>query len=107
MDPTNCFASWMPSTAIKISKRKSSSRASSGAGFSAKKHYGEEADVVVEIDRATRHPRHAQRRADDPARWLNASAHRRPSSDDPEDREAERDALFAEYEDLKGQLVTA
>ena len=47
----------------------------------AKKHYGEEEDIVVTIDRARRlHLRHAQRRPAGPrARWPSGSAPRRPS----------------------------
>ena len=60
------------------------------------------------IDRARRlHQRHSQRRADGPRR--DGRADRRQTAKQvmiQKIREAERDALYAEYEELRGQLVT-
>ncbi|MFZ1932883.1 MAG: transcription termination factor NusA [Thermoguttaceae bacterium] len=74
----------------------------------AKKHYGEEADVVVVIDRATgsisgSHNGVAMDTAEIAER-IGAQTAKQVMIQ--KIREAERDALYNEYEELRGQLVT-
>jgi len=74
----------------------------------AKKHYGEEAEVVVQIDRATGSIQGTR----DGVPMAPAEMAERIGAQTAKQvmiqkiREAERDALFDEYEELKGQLVT-
>jgi transcription termination/antitermination protein NusA len=74
----------------------------------AKKHYGEEADVVVQIDRAngsiTGSHDGVPMAPTEMAERIGAQTAKQVMIQ--KIREAERDALFGEYEDLKGQLVT-
>ena len=74
----------------------------------AKKHYGEEAEVVVEIDRANGSIRGSHNgvpmEPTEMAERIGAQTAKQVMIQ--KIREAERDALFAEYEELKGQLVT-
>jgi transcription termination/antitermination protein NusA len=74
----------------------------------AKKHYGEESNVVVEIDRANG----AIRGSHDGIAMEPTEMAERIGAQTAKQvmiqkiREAERDALYNEYEELKGQLVT-
>jgi len=74
----------------------------------AKKHYGEEAEIVVEIDRATG----SIRGSHDGVPMETAEIAERIGAQTAKQvmiqkiREAERDALYNEYEELRGQLVT-
>ena len=74
----------------------------------AKKHYGEEADVVVEIDRSSGAIRGTHNgvpmEAAEMAERIGAQTAKQVMIQ--KIREAERDALYDEYEELKGQLVT-
>ena len=74
----------------------------------AKKHYGEEAEVVVEIDRANGSIRGTHNgvpmEPTEMAERIGAQTAKQVMIQ--KIREAERDALFAEYEELQGQLVT-
>jgi transcription termination/antitermination protein NusA len=74
----------------------------------AKKHYGEEEDVVVEIDRTNGSIRGTHNGVlMDPAEMAERiGAQTAKQVMIQKIREAERDALYGEYEDLKGQLVT-
>ena len=74
----------------------------------AKKHYGEEADIVVEIDRANGAIRGTHNGAAmDPAEISERiGAQTAKQVMIQKIREAERDALYDEYEELRGQLVT-
>jgi transcription termination/antitermination protein NusA len=74
----------------------------------AKKHYGEEADIVVQIDRNNGSIRGTHNGATmDPAEMAERiGAQTAKQVMIQKIREAERDALFAEYEELKAQLVT-
>jgi N utilization substance protein A len=74
----------------------------------AKKHYGEEADVIVEIDRTNGSIRGSCNGVPmEPAEMAERiGAQTAKQVMIQKIREAERDALFGEYEDLKGQLVT-
>jgi N utilization substance protein A len=74
----------------------------------AKKHYGEEADVVVQIDRADGSIRGTHNGVPmEPAEMSERiGAQTAKQVMIQKIREAERDTLFAEYEDLRGQLVT-
>jgi transcription termination/antitermination protein NusA len=74
----------------------------------AKKHYGEEAEVVVEIDRTNgsirgTHNGEAMAPAE-MAERIGAQTAKQVMIQ--KIREAERDALYNEYEELRGQLVT-
>ena len=74
----------------------------------AKKHYGEEAEIVVEIDRANgsirgTHNGVAMETAEIAER-IGAQTAKQVMIQ--KIREAERDALYNEYEELRGQLVT-
>src|SRR3974377_920280 len=73
----------------------------------AKKHYGEEADVVVEIDRANGaiHGTHNGVPMDPAEMAERIGAQTAKQVMIQKIREAERDALFDEYEEIKGQLV--
>jgi transcription termination/antitermination protein NusA len=74
----------------------------------AKKHYGEESDVVVEIDRTSG----AIRGSHDGVPMNPTEMAERIGAQTAKQvmiqkiREAERDSLYGEYEELKGQLVT-
>jgi len=74
----------------------------------AKKHYGEEADIVVEIDRADGSIRGTHNGApmapSEMAERIGAQTAKQVMIQ--KIREAERDALYEEYEELRGQLVT-
>jgi transcription termination/antitermination protein NusA len=74
----------------------------------AKKHYGEEADIVVEIDRSTGSIRGAHNgvpmETAEIAERIGAQTAKQVMIQ--KIREAERDALYNEYEELRGQLVT-
>jgi transcription termination/antitermination protein NusA len=74
----------------------------------AKKHYGEEADIVVEIDRATGSIRGSHNgvamETAEIAERIGAQTAKQVMIQ--KIREAERDALYNEYEELRGQLVT-
>ena len=74
----------------------------------AKKHYGEEEDIQITIDRQNGRspaPTTACRlAAEEMAERIGAQTAKQVMIQ--KIREAERDALYAEYEDLKGQLVT-
>ena len=74
----------------------------------AKKHYGEETDVVVEIDRANGAIRALRNgvpmEAAEISERIGAQTAKQVMIQ--KIREAERDALFNEYEELKSQLVT-
>jgi N utilization substance protein A len=74
----------------------------------AKKHYGEEADVVVEIDRTTGSIRGSHNgvaiETAEIAERIGAQTAKQVMIQ--KIREAERDALYNEYEELRGQLVT-
>jgi transcription termination/antitermination protein NusA len=74
----------------------------------AKKHYGEEEEVIVEIDRSNGSIKGSHNGvAMEPAEMAERiGAQTAKQVMIQKIREAERDALFAEYEDLKGQLVT-
>ncbi len=74
----------------------------------AKKHYGEEAEIVVEISRTDGSIRGTcNGTALDPAEMAERiGAQTAKQVMIQKIREAERDALYAEYEELKGQLVT-
>jgi N utilization substance protein A len=74
----------------------------------AKKHYGEEEDVVVQIDRADGSIRGTHNGVPmEPAEMAERiGAQTAKQVMIQKIREAERDTLFNEYEDLKGQLVT-
>jgi transcription termination/antitermination protein NusA len=74
----------------------------------AKKHYGEEAEVIVEIDRANGAIRGTHNGvAMEPAEMAERiGAQTAKQVMIQKIREAERDALYNEYEDLRGQLVT-
>jgi N utilization substance protein A len=74
----------------------------------AKKHYGEEEDVVVQIDRADGSIRGTHNGVPmEPAEMSERiGAQTAKQVMIQKIREAERDTLFAEYEDLRGQLVT-
>jgi N utilization substance protein A len=74
----------------------------------AKKHYGEEAEIVVQIDRATgsisgSHNGVPMETAE-MAERIGAQTAKQVMIQ--KIREAERDALYNEYEELRGQLVT-
>ena len=74
----------------------------------AKKHYGEEADIVVEIDRTTGSIRGSHNGVPmdtaEIAERIGAQTAKQVMIQ--KIREAERDALYNEYEELRGQLVT-
>jgi transcription termination/antitermination protein NusA len=74
----------------------------------AKKHYGEEADVIVEIDRTTGSIRGSHNgvpmETAEIAERIGAQTAKQVMIQ--KIREAERDALYNEYEELRGQLVT-
>ncbi|MGA2065325.1 MAG: transcription termination factor NusA [Thermoguttaceae bacterium] len=74
----------------------------------AKKHYGEDEDVVVTIDRADGHISGTHNGVplapEQMSERIGAQTAKQVMIQ--KIREAERDHLFAEYEDLKGQLVT-
>ena len=74
----------------------------------AKKHYGEEAEVVVEIDRTTGSIRGSHNgvamETAEIAERIGAQTAKQVMIQ--KIREAERDALYDEYEELRGQLVT-
>ncbi len=74
----------------------------------AKKHYGEEADVLVEIDRSTGSIRGSHNGVTmdtaEIAERIGAQTAKQVMIQ--KIREAERDALYNEYEELRGQLVT-
>ncbi len=74
----------------------------------AKKHYGEEAEVVVQIDRSSGAIRGSHNGGPmDPAELSERiGAQTAKQVMIQKIREAERDALYAEYDELKGQLVT-
>ncbi len=74
----------------------------------AKKHYGEEEDVVVQIDRADGSIRGTHNGVPmEPAEMSERiGAQTAKQVMIQKIREAERDALFGEYEELRGQLVT-
>ncbi len=74
----------------------------------AKKHYGEDEDVVVQIDRSNGSIRGSHNGVPmDPAEISERiGAQTAKQVMIQKIREAERDALCAEYDDLKGQLVT-
>jgi transcription termination/antitermination protein NusA len=74
----------------------------------AKKHYGEMEDIVVEIDRSNGAIRGTHNGVPlDPAQMAERiGAQTAKQVMIQKIREAERDQLFDEYEDLKGQLVT-
>ncbi len=74
----------------------------------AKKHYGEEEDVVVQIDRANGSIRGTHNGVSmEPAEMAERiGAQTAKQVMIQKIREAERDALFNEYEELRGQLVT-
>jgi transcription termination/antitermination protein NusA len=74
----------------------------------AKKHYGEDADIVVQIDRANGSIRGTRNgEAMEPSEMAERiGAQTAKQVMIQKIREAERDALYNEYEDLKGQLVT-
>ncbi len=74
----------------------------------AKKHYGEEAEVVVQIDRASGaiHGSHNGAPMDPAEMAERIGAQTAKQVMIQKIREAERDALYAEYDELKGQLVT-
>jgi transcription termination/antitermination protein NusA len=74
----------------------------------AKKHYGEDADIVVEIDR-TNGSIQGSRNGEpmDPAEMAERiGAQTAKQVMIQKIREAERDALYGEYEEIRGQLVT-
>jgi transcription termination/antitermination protein NusA len=73
----------------------------------AKKHYGEEADIVVKIDRQTGaiEAMHGGQPLDPEETSGRIGAQTAKQVMIQKIREAERDALFDEYEELKGQLV--
>jgi len=74
----------------------------------AKKHYGEEEDVVVEIDRANGSIRGTHNGVPmapaEMAERIGAQTAKQVMIQ--KIREAERDALYNEYEEIRGQLVT-
>ncbi len=74
----------------------------------AKKHYGEESDIVVEINRADGSIQGScdgvPMKPAEMAERIGAQTAKQVMIQ--KIREAERDALFNEYEELKGQLVT-
>jgi N utilization substance protein A len=74
----------------------------------AKKHYGEEADIVVQIDRATgiiRGTHNGEEMATaEIAERIGAQTAKQVMIQ--KIREAERDALYDEYAEMRGQLVT-
>ncbi|MEN6408007.1 MAG: transcription termination factor NusA [Thermoguttaceae bacterium] len=74
----------------------------------AKKHYGEDADIVVEIDRDNGAIRGAYNGVPlDPAEMAERiGAQTAKQVMIQKIREAERDALYNEYDELRGQLVT-
>lgn len=74
----------------------------------AKKHYGEDSDIVVEIDRTNGSIRGTRNgEAMNPAEIAERiGAQTAKQVMIQKIREAERDALYAEYEELRGQLVT-
>ncbi len=74
----------------------------------AKKHYGEEADVAVQIDRQSGAIQGSHNGEPmDPAEIAERiGAQTAKQVMIQKIREAERDALYAEYDELKGQLVT-
>ena len=74
----------------------------------AKKHYGEEADIVVQIDRTDGSIRGTHNGVPlDPAEMAERiGAQTAKQVMIQKIREAERDALFDEYDELTGQLVT-
>jgi N utilization substance protein A len=74
----------------------------------AKKHYGEEEEVLVQIDRADGSIRGTHNGVPmEPAEMSERiGAQTAKQVMIQKIREAERDTLFAEYEDLRGQLVT-
>jgi len=74
----------------------------------AKKHYGEDEDVVVQIDRSNGSIQGSHNGVPmDPAEMAERiGAQTAKQVMIQKIREAERDALCAEYDDLKGQLVT-
>jgi transcription termination/antitermination protein NusA len=74
----------------------------------AKKHYGEEAEIIVQIDRANGSIRGTcNGTAMAPAEMAERiGAQTAKQVMIQKIREAERDALYSEYEELRGQLVT-
>jgi N utilization substance protein A len=74
----------------------------------AKKHYGEDANIVVEIDRTNGFIRGSRDGVEmDPAEMAERiGAQTAKQVMIQKIREAERDALFGEYEEIRGQLVT-
>ncbi len=74
----------------------------------AKKHFGEEADIVVAIDRANGaiHGVHNGEAMDASQIAERIGAETAKQVMIQKIREAERDALYDEYEELRGQLVT-
>ena len=74
----------------------------------AKKHYGEEAEIVVEIDRSNGSIRGSRNGEPlDPAEMAERiGAQTAKQVMIQKIREAERDALYGEYEEIRGQLVT-
>jgi len=74
----------------------------------AKKHYGEETDIVVEIDRSNGSIRSSRNGEPmDPAEIAERiGAQTAKQVMIQKIREAERDALYGEYEEIRGQLVT-
>ncbi len=74
----------------------------------AKKHYGEEAEIVVEIDRNNGSIRGSRNGEPlDPAEMAERiGAQTAKQVMIQKMREAERDALYGEYEEIRGQLVT-
>ena len=74
----------------------------------AKKHYGEEEDIVVEIDRDNGAIRgtHNGEPMEPPEMAERIGAQTAKQVMIQKIREAERDALYDEYEELRGQLVT-
>src|SRR3954469_13465547 len=74
----------------------------------AKKHYGEEADIVVKIDRedGSIHATHEGRELDSEETVGRIGAQTAKQVMIQKIREAERDALFDEYNELIGQMVS-
>jgi transcription termination/antitermination protein NusA len=74
----------------------------------AKKHYGEEAEIIVEIDRSNGSIRGTHNgEAMEPAEMAERiGAQTAKQVMIQKIREAERDALYNEYEEFRGQLVT-
>jgi len=74
----------------------------------AKKHYGEEADIVVKIDRedGSIHATHEGRELDSEETVGRIGAQTAKQVMIQKIREAERDALFDEYTELIGHMVS-